>query len=78
MDLIFNQTAADGASQDPIRFVFWLVLMMAVLGIMTYIVYVAWQGERQMRRDEQETSNRNESKQDREVSDRRAGRQENT
>lgn len=74
MDLIFNQTAADGASQDPIRFVFWLVLMMAVLGIMTYIVYVAWQGERQMRRDEQETKRRNESKPDPEASTPKAER----
>lgn len=61
MDVILNQTSADGVSQDPLRFIFWLVLMAAVAGIMSYIIYVAWQGERRMRRDEQEAKRRNES-----------------
>lgn len=74
MDLIFNQSSTEAAPQDPIRFVFWLVLMVAVVGILTYICYVAWQGDRRMRQDGQRSKSRNESSPDPDASARKAER----
>jgi hypothetical protein len=40
---------------DPVRFIFWLVLMLAVLGITGRIVYAAWKSGRDSQRDDRES-----------------------
>jgi hypothetical protein len=42
MDVIQRVSQNPSVSQDPFRFIFWLFLMLAVLGIMGRIVYAAW------------------------------------